>query len=33
MAESQAFVLVVHIIIGNGGLLYSKISREQFKQN
>jgi hypothetical protein len=32
MAESQAFVLVVHIIIGNGGSLYSRIHREQFRQ-
>jgi len=33
MAESQAFVLVVHIIIGNGGSLYSRIHREQFRQH
>lgn len=33
MAESQAFVLVVHIIIGNGGLLYSRINKEQFRQH
>jgi len=33
MAESQAFVLVVHILIGNTGLLYSRINREQFRQH
>jgi len=33
MAESQAFVLVVHIIIGNRVSLYSRINREQFRQH
>ena len=32
MAESQAFVFVVHII-DNGGSLYSRINREQFRQH
>jgi hypothetical protein len=33
MAENQAFVLVVHIIIVNGVSLYSRISGEQFRQH
>ena len=33
MAESQAFVRVVCIIIGNGASVYSRINREQFRQH